>query len=110
MDNAERQKRYRDRKRNAPVTENVTRSPNTVTGDSCNVTRGCQELDAALVSIMEKTIELADDRIGPDVYYWPRNVPNTYDEWLRKYQPIPGDWDYVGCVDDTVTPARLRVA
>ena len=25
MDNAERQKRYRDNKRNAPVTENVTR-------------------------------------------------------------------------------------
>ncbi len=118
MSNADRQKAYRDRQRNAPVTESVTRSPETVTGvggetvtrvtPARNVTRTDTERNGVIDEALDKMYLDAAEQVGLDVYYWPRNVPNSYDEWLRRYQPIPGDWDYVGCVDDTVTPAVLR--
>lgn len=60
--------------------------------------------------------------IGPDVYYQPRTNPDLLN-WgepmtraeleANKFKanrvPIPGDWDYAGAVDDTVTPAVLGV-
>lgn len=43
MSNAERQKRYRAKHRNAPSVTRVTEQPGTVTGElGCNVTGGIQ--------------------------------------------------------------------
>ncbi|MCK5610242.1 hypothetical protein KAR91_50685 [Candidatus Pacearchaeota archaeon] len=85
MDNADRQKRYRARKRNAQG-QNVTPT----------VTRVTPEPDRNAL-------------IGPDVYYHPRTHPHLMN-WGKHMNvqelesaglkanrvPIPGDWDYEG--------------
>ena len=129
MSNADRQRRYRDKKRNAPVTETEP-NRNAQAGDS--VTRVTPELDrnapdprldklyregAAAVGL-----EIPLDRIGAEVYYHPRTHPErlNWGEPMTRAEleaaglkanrvPIPGDWDYAGAVDDTVTPAVLGV-
>lgn len=106
--NADRQREYRNRKRNAQTDDSVTR----VTVDPAR--------NAQVIADI-RTGPHNDARIGADVYYVPRNHPErlNWGEHMTAVQlkdaglvanrvAIPGDWDYTGCVDDTVTPAVLR--
>lgn len=89
MDNAERQKRYRDKKRNAPVTENVTR----VTPDS-NVTHYAT-------------------RTNPDTlnYGEPMTAYQLKQAELKANRvPIPGDYDYKGVCEQQDGEWKVRAA
>lgn len=114
MNNAERQKRYRDKKRNAQADESVTR----VTAPSeCNVTprdyhidpEPCDLTDTICGQCMGSPHVGPCERIGPEVYYHPRTNPERLNWGPRMTRaeldeaglkanrvPIPGDWDYVG--------------
>ena len=100
MSNADRQKAYRDRKRNAQRPESVTR----VTVDEV---RNAQ-LKHTLRAIGGAALR-SDIRIGFDVYYHPRTHPErlNWGEHMTGAQledaglvanrvSIPGDYDYVG--------------
>ncbi len=106
MTNAERQKRYREHKRNAQlVMDGVTR----VTGESCT------ELDPTDHALIDGRGGLADYYANPDKYI-PRTEPDklNWGPWLNTAElnaaglkanrvPIPGDWDYEGVGHEQTT-------
>ncbi len=97
MTNADRQKRYRDKKRNAQIVmDGVTR----VTGEPCT------ELTPMDLALIDKQYGLADYHANPDNYA-PRAEPDNlnWGPWMNTAQletaglranrvTIPGDWDY----------------
>ena len=99
MSNAEKQKRYRAKKRNAPVTEKVTR----VTTEQRNVTSSALRYACRL-----------DYHVNRQDYI-PRREPNSlnWGPWMDSSQleqaelegnrvAIPGDWDYAGVALEAV--------
>jgi len=121
--NADRQKQYRDRKRNAPTVTRVTASDVTVTVDPLRNAQPVTGMypntpadawDSALDVVADKVVEIATPthlieararRTNPDLINWgPWMSADELQEYkqlnkLPKYHnrsPIPGDWDYVG--------------
>lgn len=108
MTNADRQKRYRAKKRNAPVTESVTRvTPEPDRNAQVNVTG---DMTPEVLDKLNRGCD-AQDRgwIGLHVYYHPRTHPEclNWEGWMDAGElkangfkanrvSIPGDWDYVG--------------
>lgn len=106
LSNAERQKRYRTKKRNAQSDESVTRVTEDLARNAPLVTVTPWPEGA---SVWGPECTFDKPRIGPEVYYWPR----THSERLNwgdhmsgselkdaglvaNRVSIPGDWDYVG--------------
>ncbi len=125
MTNAERQKRYRDKKRNAPALKSATRvtvehernaemvmaGVTAVTGESCT------ELGPTDHALLDRRGGLADYHANPDKYV-PRLEPEklNWGPWMNMVEleaaglkanrvPIPGDWDYVGVAGRCATEA-----
>ncbi len=96
MSNAERQKRYRDSKRNAPVTESVSFAPHGVTRVTAE-----PERVASLEDYYDASTGEYAKRAIPELLNWgPWMIMAALEQAGLKANrvPIPGDWDYEGAV------------
>lgn len=135
--NADRQKQYRDKKRNAPVTENVTRVTKQDTVTLTDVAEQfAQDLKGGGIPIVDPYPDIGtggplgisssptpiqmqqamDRRTNPDRLNWGDYMnADELEAYKRKYNlptyhnrvSIPGDWDYVGVCRDTDMSGKI---